>query len=122
MPKKGKAVPTRREWEDADLAWKCDGRTYRVILLAKGEHAPLKTSSNYDHCAEGPAVVVIEEGPNGTRVDERDLHDRRTWDWIGRLMRDGLTSYGEITMLSTVDLEAHPLKVQPLKDPDPQLP
>lgn len=77
----------RIEWEDSDMTFTVGDIEYKIIVLAKGESTPVKTSTHYDHCFYGPALVVIETLKfGGQRIDEYDLHDRGIWSWLNQLV------------------------------------
>lgn len=95
-----------RPWDQPDigLEWP-GGASTRIFVLGEEEYIRTRTSTNYDHTFDGPAVVVLEvDQATGFSITERYVEDPRTWQFVSRMIRRGAGHYqAEVT--SPVDRE-----------------
>ncbi len=93
-----KKSPVVRTYDDPELCiTHPDGSTTKLIVLAENERIPTLLSTNYDHHYIGPSLVYEQNGPNSRVCDEYHVNDKKTWEWIGRLIADGLSSGTRVT-------------------------
>ncbi len=83
-----------RSYDNPTLAWvDKEGATTKIFVLDADEFIQTHLSTRYDHKYYGPALVVETVGYS-RKIDEHYVGDLKTWAWIGRLLEDGLASYG----------------------------
>lgn len=95
MAKKPKHVV--RTYDDPDIGIQNkDGSTIKIFVLAEFESLPRFTSTKYDHHFHGPGVIYETVGPSGRWWEEHYVNKKSIWEYVSRLIRDGLAKGSKV--------------------------